>query len=251
MLRPIVHSAVRLSGASNYEIIDIKRGWPWRRGKKKTHLTNGAAKGVVKLNRAQRGKQIASFRKRQITRAAYEIIAEKGYHSFTMMDIAKRAGVSSGLIHHYFKDKENMLVTLLREMQQSIRTSLEKTLEPVADPREKLEIFMNQAFDLVENEREYIYVTFDFLTQIKFNERMQRILSKLYRGYRETLVEILREGKGKGIFIEVDEHYIATVFIALLLGIEQQYIIDSTAFFYREYTAKIKNYIFDLVMVKS
>ena len=139
-------------------------------------------KGGVKLSRLQRGKQIASFRKRQITRAAYEIIAEKGYNNFTMMDIAKRAGVSSGLIHHYFKDKENMLVTLLREMQQNIRQSLEQSIEKVADPREKLDIFMDQAFGLVENEKEYIYITFDFLTQIKFNERMQRILSKLYRG---------------------------------------------------------------------
>jgi len=212
---------------------------------------NRTPKGGVKMNRAQRGKQIASFRKRQITRAAYEIIAEKGYNNFTMMDIAKRAGVSSGLIHHYFKDKENMLVTLLREMQQNIRQSLEQSIETVADPREKLGIFMDQAFGLVENEKEYIYVTFDFLTQIKFNERMQRILSKLYRGYRETIVMILREGKAKGIFNEVDEHYVATVFVSILLGFEQQYIIDSTAFFYREYTSRIKSYIFDMVILKK
>lgn len=217
---------------------------------RKTDPLGKTKKGGVKMSRVQRGKQIASFRKRQITRAAYEIIAEKGYNNFTMMDIAKRAGVSSGLIHHYFKDKENMLVTLLREMQQNIRQSLEQSIGPVADPREKLEIFMDQAFGLVENEKEYIYVTFDFLTQIKFNERMQRILSKLYRGYRETIVMILREGKDKGIFNEVDEHYVATMFVSILLGMEQQYIIDSSAFFYREYTARIKNYIFDLVVLK-
>ena len=218
---------------------------------KKTDPLIKIKKSGVKMNRVQRGKQIASFRKRQITRAAYEIIAEKGYNNFTMMDIAKRAGVSSGLIHHYFKDKENMLVTLLREMQQNIRQSLEQSIDPIADPREKLEIFMDQAFGLVENEKEYIYVTFDFLTQIKFNERMQRILSKLYRGYRETIVMILREGKAKGIFNEVDEHYVATMFVSLLLGLEQQYIIDSSAFFYREYTTRIKNYIFDMVVLKK
>lgn len=218
---------------------------------KKTGVANMTAKPPAKLSRVQRGKQIANYRKRQITRAAYEIIAEKGYNNFTMMDIAKRAGVSSGLIHHYFRDKENMLVTLLREMQQNIRQSLEQTLEPIDDPKEKLGIFMDQAFGLVENEKEYIYVTFDFLTQIKFNERMQRILSKLYRGYRETLGIILREGKAKGIFKEVDEHYVATIFVSTLLGLEQQYIIDSTAFFYREYTARIKNYIFDLVLINE
>jgi AcrR family transcriptional regulator len=222
-------------------------------GKRGTQINNDKKKSGTtgKLSRVQRGKQIANYRKRQITRAAYEIIAEKGYNNFTMMDIAKRAGVSSGLIHHYFKDKENMLVTLLREMQQNIRQSLEHTLESISDPKEKLDIFMDQAFGLVENEKEYIYVTFDFLTQIKFNERMQRILSKLYRGYRETLGIILREGQDKGIFKQVDEHYVATIFVSTLLGLEQQYIIDSTAFFYREYTARIKHYIFDLVLLKK
>jgi len=202
----------------------------------------------TRLNRTQRGKQIAVLRKRQITGAAYEIIAEKGYYNFTMMDIAKRAGVSSGLIHHYFKDKENMLVTLLREMQQTVRSTTEKALEEVTDPKEKLEVFMDRAFALVESQREYLYVTYDFLTQIKYNERMQRIMSKLYRGYRETMVDILREGKSKGVFKEVDEHYTASLFVSIMLGIELQYVIDNTAFFYRDYTNKIKSYIFDLIL---
>ena len=204
----------------------------------------------TRLSRTQRGKQIALFRKKQITRAAYEIIAEKGYFNFTMRDIAKRAGVSSGLIHHYFKDKENMLVSILREMQEEIRTSAEKAIEEAADPKEKLDRFMNQAFGLVEHQRQYVYVTYDFLTQIKFNERMQRILSKLYRGYREMMMAILHEGKEKGSFRDVDEHYIASLFISSMLGIQLQYIIDNTAFLYREYTERIKNYIFELVVLK-
>jgi len=215
---------------------------------KKTRSVPAEQIKVTRLSRSQRGKQIALLRKRQITGAAYEIIAEKGYYNFTMMDIAKRAGVSSGLIHHYFKDKENMLVTLLREMQQSVRAGTEKAIEEVPGPREKLEVFMDRAFDLAEAQREYLYVTYDFLTQIKFNERMKRIMSKLYRGYRETMVEILREGKAQGVFKDVDEHYTASLFISIMLGIELQYVIDSTAFFYREYTDKIKSYIFDLVL---
>jgi AcrR family transcriptional regulator len=202
----------------------------------------------VRMNRTQRGKQIAAIRRRQIVRAAFEIIAEKGYYNFTMMDIAKRAGVSSGLIHHYFKDKENMLVTLLREMQTKVRTDTEAALAESPDPIVKLDIFMDRAFALVEEQREYLHVTYDFLTQIKFNERMQRIMSKLYRGYRETFVNILREGKEKGVFKDADEHYLATVFISIMLGLELQYVIDSTAFYYRDYTAKIKAYIFDLVL---
>lgn len=73
-------------------------------------------------------------------------------------------------------------------------------------------------------------------------------MSKLYRGYRETMVGILKAGKENGAFRDVDEHFIATLFISSMLGIEQQYIIDNTAFFYREYTTRIKKYIFDLLL---
>ncbi len=218
--------------------------------KKKAGVSKPPVRGT-RLNRTQKGKQIATLRKKQITNAAYEVIAKKGYYNFTMLDIAGKAGVSSGLIHHYFKDKENMLVTLLREMQQDVRTSLEKTIVDVPDPAKKLDIFMDQAFDLVISRKEYIYVTYDFMTQIKFNERMQRILSKLYRGYRETLESILKEGKQKKKFKNVDEHYLATVFISILLGFEQQYILDSAAFPYKEYTQHIKDYMFSQVLTKK
>ncbi|MCX6005380.1 MAG: TetR/AcrR family transcriptional regulator [Chloroflexi bacterium] len=219
---------------------------------KKPAVRKETVKKQVKLNRTQRCRQIASVRKKQITRAAYEVIAEKGYYNFTMMDIAKRAGVSSGLIHHYFKDKENMLVTLLREMQQDIRAKLEKATEHIKDPRQKLDIFMNQAFDLVESDREYVYVIFDFLTQIKYNDRMKRILTKLYRGYRDSCEAIVKEGIEKGAFKKTtDAHFIATLVITAFLGLREQYIIDNTAFFYREYTAKIKNSVFSMVLTKK
>lgn len=211
---------------------------------------NVAVKAPPKLNRAQRGKQIANMRKRQITRAAYEVIAQKGYYNFTMMDIAKQAGVSSGLIHHYFKDKENMLVTLLREMQQNVRESFERKIEFVTDPRRKLEILVDWSFEVVESEREYLHVIFDFMTQIKFNERMRRILRKLYHGYRESCYTILKEGQEKGIFIDMDADFFATFCVGAVLGVREQYVIDDTAFNYLEYAEKVKNTVFNMILVK-
>jgi AcrR family transcriptional regulator len=217
--------------------------------KRTAGISSSLIKGV-KMNRAQRGKQIASLRKRQITRAAYEIIAEKGYYNFTMMDIAKRAGVSSGLIHHYFKDKENMLVTLLREMQQVIRSTTEKAIKTEEDPKRRLEVLIDTAFSLVESDREYLYVIFDFLTQIKLNERMRRILGKLYRGYRDIWIQILDDGMKKGVFIEMDLHFVSSFCVAAILGLEQMYVVDNSAFFYRDYTKRIRNLILDMLIIK-
>ncbi len=43
----------------------------------------------------------------QIVLAAYQLLAEKGYDSATMKEIAGVAGVAPGLIHYYFESKIN------------------------------------------------------------------------------------------------------------------------------------------------
>jgi AcrR family transcriptional regulator len=54
-------------------------------------------------------------RKKAILEAATQLFAQKGFSSTPTADIAKRAGVAEGLIFHYFKTKEGILVNILLE----------------------------------------------------------------------------------------------------------------------------------------
>ncbi|MCS5578526.1 MAG: TetR family transcriptional regulator, partial [Alteromonas macleodii] len=45
-------------------------------------------------------------RKKQLIEATLEVMAEVGYHGTTISLISKRAGLSSGIISHYFGDKQ-------------------------------------------------------------------------------------------------------------------------------------------------
>ena len=45
------------------------------------------------------------IRRRQLINATLEAINEVGMHDATIAQIARRAGVSTGIISHYFKDK--------------------------------------------------------------------------------------------------------------------------------------------------
>lgn len=46
-----------------------------------------------------------SIRRRQLIDATLEAINEVGMHDATIAQIARRAGVSTGIISHYFRDK--------------------------------------------------------------------------------------------------------------------------------------------------
>jgi len=191
---------------------------------------------------------VIELRRNQLTRAAYKVVSRKGYYNFTVRDIAKEAGLSTGLVHYYFKNKDDLLVSVLRVMNESLSSYLAKALEKIDDPEEKIIIFMDEAFHLVEREKEYFHVLIDFWTQINHNERMRKANIKLYQSYRAECAKIIQEGIDKNVFKDVDVQYTATMIVAFVQGLIIQYIIDNEAFDYTEYTKKIKLQIVDNLM---
>lgn len=55
-------------------------------------------------------------KKEKIIQACMELVSEKGYRSTTTVDIAKKAGVSTGIVYSYFKDKKDILLSALYQL---------------------------------------------------------------------------------------------------------------------------------------
>lgn len=53
-------------------------------------------------------------KKNRIIDAGLQAFGEQGYHNVTTVDIAKRAGVSTGIVYSYFKDKKDILLQALK-----------------------------------------------------------------------------------------------------------------------------------------
>lgn len=56
----------------------------------------------------------------QIIDAAVIVIAENGYHQAQVSKIAKQAGVADGTIYLYFKNKEDILISLFQEKMENL-----------------------------------------------------------------------------------------------------------------------------------
>ncbi len=52
-------------------------------------------------------------KKNKIVQAGYELFSEVGYYATNTAQIAKRAGVSTGIVYGYFKDKRDILLDVL------------------------------------------------------------------------------------------------------------------------------------------
>lgn len=55
----------------------------------------------------------AKDKKNKIIEAAYEIFSEVGFYNANTTDIAKRAGVSTGIVYGYFNDKHDILLYVI------------------------------------------------------------------------------------------------------------------------------------------
>jgi TetR/AcrR family transcriptional regulator, repressor of fatR-cypB operon len=59
-----------------------------------------------------------------IFQAALELIAERGFHGAPMSLVAQRAGVSAGIIYHYFASKEELIHELYRDVEANFSRAL-------------------------------------------------------------------------------------------------------------------------------
>lgn len=175
---------------------------------------------------------VAAERKDQIVRATVECITKFGYHNFSMQDVARIAGVSKGIIHYYFLNKDELMMSVLDKVAGDIERVLANDMGAANDPVRKMEIFIDICFDVVRSTREYYQVNMDFWTQINQKQEIRDAIAKHYNKFRETAANVIKEGIDRGAFKKVDAREYASLTIAVIDGLSLQWLFDSKTFEY-------------------
>ena len=85
-------------------------------------------------------------RRRQLIDAAIASIHEYGFADATVARIAAKAGVSPGIVHHYFADKDDLLFATMRRMLAELRADLITALAQAHAPRERIGAVIEASF---------------------------------------------------------------------------------------------------------
>lgn len=72
-------------------------------------------------------------RRVEITQAFANVLADHGYAGATIAAVADEAGVSPGLLHHHFKNKEEMLDELVGQLLETFRQRV-REFDSAGDP---------------------------------------------------------------------------------------------------------------------
>ncbi|MER2071336.1 MAG: TetR/AcrR family transcriptional regulator, partial [Psychrobacillus sp.] len=129
---------------------------------------------------------------KQIIDAAIIVIAENGYHQSQVSKIAKQAGVADGTIYLYFKNKEDILISVFEEKMEVFADNLKEILKEDISASEKLYKMIENHFKVLASNKHLATVTQLELRQSNLALRLR--INAILKNYLTLLDTILKEG---------------------------------------------------------
>ncbi|RMG61165.1 MAG: TetR/AcrR family transcriptional regulator [Deltaproteobacteria bacterium] len=147
-----------------------------------------------------RGRRRDEEKRERILQAALRVFSRKGFYKSRVSEIAKEAGVADGTIYLYFKNKDDLLISIFEEKIDELIRILREKLEGVESPEEKMRIFIENHLFLLQRNRALAEMLQVELRQS--NKFMKEYVPVKFLEYLDLLAEIIEEGKRKGVFKE-------------------------------------------------
>ena len=172
----------------------------------------------------------APGRRAELIEATLSIIAERGFAETTVARICDAAGVSRGLISHYFAGKEALLLETYRGLSQELAAETAKAMnEGNGDPMSALRALVEVSFRPPVFEADKIAAWLAFWSAARGSAAVNALNRELYRGYRAAVTRLMAEAaRQRGAAL--DAHRAATALTALIDGLWLEHALDPEAF---------------------
>ena len=82
-------------------------------------------------------------RRKQIVLGLLSVMAERGYERATIQEVARAAGLSPGLVHYHFHDKQEILLVCVEELAARVRARVEARIGRADGARAKVDGFLD------------------------------------------------------------------------------------------------------------
>lgn len=131
-------------------------------------------------------------RRRQLVEATIGTMAELGFNATTLAEIARRAGVSTGLVAFYFGDKDGLLEATLRHLARELSRGLAARLRDATTPRERVQAVIDANLGSSQFDRRIATVWLAFWGQVPHQPRFARVQRVYQRRIVSNLAHALR-----------------------------------------------------------
>ena len=161
------------------------------------------------------------IRRDALVKAAIDEIGRIGSLDVTVAQIARRAGVSSALAHHYFGSKEKILLAAMRRILVVFGAEVRDGLSMARTPRQRLDAIAHACFSPDNFRPEVASAWLNFYVLAQTSAEANRLLAVYHRRLHSNLVHALRPLAGD------EANGIAACVGALIDGIYLRQVLGS------------------------
>ena len=144
------------------------------------------------------GEVLVTPSKQAILDAAQKLLAQHGYAGLSMRDLANECGLAKATIYHYFRDKEEIFLSVLERDMEYVHDRVVAAAQQAPDPILKLRAALYAHFGLMRERRSLILTVLREIGGL--HVQLHEIMCKQRERHLGPIVAILEEGIAQGIF---------------------------------------------------
>ena len=137
-------------------------------------------------------------RRKDLIAATLDMIGETSTLDITVGQIARRAGVSPALAHHYFGGKEDLFIATLRSLLEDFRTDVVDRLRHAETPRARLSAIVAASLAPMQFDQATVAAWTIFYVKAQSSVPCARLLAVYVRRLRGNLLYELRRAMPDG-----------------------------------------------------
>jgi TetR/AcrR family transcriptional repressor of bet genes len=131
-------------------------------------------------------------RRKALISAAIDAIHDRGMGQVTMGEIARRAGVSPALAHHYFGGKDQLLIATMRHLLTELGEEIQARLAQASTPQERIAAVIRGNFAAAQFRPAVISAWLAFYVEAQTDAEARRLLRVYTRRLESNLLHALR-----------------------------------------------------------
>lgn len=141
---------------------------------------------------------IAQRRKAQVLEAAAECFRRRGFHRSSMAQISAAAGMSSGHIYHYFKNKEDIIAAIVERERSEIELIIDR-MRQAPTPADSIALFLDHIPEGValHKNASRASLTMEILAEASRNPEIARVVQQNDQTIHQSMTELFQDDSPK------------------------------------------------------
>lgn len=148
----------------------------------------------MKSQKIRQPKQKRSIEKRnRIIEAGYQLFYEKGYYNTNTAEIAKRAGVSTGIVYSYFRNKKDIFMEMIEVYFKAITDPMYDLMKSIQQPIDIRDVARHLISSLINSHTMGKSVHDEIMSLAKTDSDIGQLYYQFEEDMKQRIIELLYE----------------------------------------------------------